>query len=159
MDCRTARKLIPALMDGELPDARSQQLSDHLAACTDCARAMAALKATMKTLGTWQGIESRRTYADFRVRAEQAKSRRAGRWQFPAWSLSPRLASAGLVTLALLGGGISGAYHSSRSVVHTHVLTADAAQASDALSLDVFDDGLSDALAKADSQSGEVTRK
>jgi hypothetical protein len=103
-------------------------------------------------MDAWQGIESRRTYADFRARVDSSRLR--GRRWLPIPSLSPRWAAAALVAIAFLGGGASGVYRSSHVAPHAHVVTAEIEQLSESLGLDAFDGGLSDALIAV---SGEVT--
>ena len=144
MDCRTAIKLIPVFLDGELADARA--LKEHLAGCTACSQELAAQQALMQAMGAWQGIESSRTYADFRVQVEGARNRRQRSWWQPVWSTVPRWAAAALIVMAFLGGGISGLYHSAQITPHSHVITADMELASESLDLNAFDGGLSDVV-------------
>lgn len=139
MDCETARILIQAFVDGELSD--SQPLEEHIAGCDACSQELAAQKSLTQTMDAWQGIEPRRTYADFRARIEN-RQRRA--WWMPAWS--PRWAAAGLVAMAFIGGGASGWYRGASVAPHSHVVTAEMAQVSESLALDSFDEGLSDVV-------------
>ena len=150
MDCETARKLIQVFLDGELSDP--QPLEEHLAGCTACSQELAVQKALAETMGAWQGIESRRTYAEFRERVESTRHRR---WRLPTWSPSPRWAIAALVAVAFLGGGVSGWHHGASVAPHKHVMTAEMEQVSESLELDAFSGGLSDVVI---ANAGEVAQ-
>ena len=152
MDCKSAWRLIPAFLDGELSETQAQHVDEHVRACAACAHELAELRATLSAMSAWQEVESRYTYADFRERAERLRTRPSRVWRFPSWNPAPRWVAAAMLTVALLGGGISGVHHGMQLRPHNHALTADASQVSDSISLDVFGDGLGEAL----SMPGEV---
>ncbi len=141
MDCEAARKLIQVFLDEELPDP--QPLEEHIAGCAACSQELAAQRALAQAMGAWQGIESRRTYADFRARVE---SRQHRRWWLPAWNPSPRWAAVALVAIAALGGGASGWYRGATVAPHSHAVSAGVEQVAQSLDLDAFNGGLSDVV-------------
>ena len=159
MDCRTAKRLIPAFMDGELEPHRAALLDQHLASCHSCRLEAATLKRTMEAMGVSEDIEPSFTLADIRERAGQHRSRNplsAWLWQMP------RLATAAMLLAALAVGGVSGIYHGSRSDSQPQRPHAVSTQrVSDSFGLDAFDDGLAGALYVADARTQpttEVTR-
>lgn len=158
MDCGIAKKLIPALLDGELTPDKSEQLCAHLASCQECREDKAVLARTIEALGVCQEIEPSFTLADVRERA----ARRSGGLVF-GWLLQgPRLVTAAMVIAAITVGGISGAYYGSHSggrdvtsVAVTHQ------QVSETFTLEAFDDGLAGAVYMAGADGavgGEVTQ-
>ena len=151
MNCKNARRLISAFVDGELRPGKEAGLKEHLASCQPCREEMAGLKVTMEAMAACTDIEPSFTLADIRERAARRGSRNPViAWLWPV----PRAATAAMVVAALAMGSVSGIYYGSRlgsgsqspSVVSTqHV--------SDSLGLDVFDDGLAGAMYVADART------
>lgn len=146
MDCKAAKKLIPALLDDEIPGAKAQQINEHIAQCAGCRQELAVLRNAMEALEAWPGINNpSSSLAEIKARAAE---RIAGRWSIAGWLrpvMSPRWAKAALFVFAMLGG-ILGAYHNMPDIDHSHQFTAQMSQASDSLSLYAFGGGLNDVL-------------
>jgi len=159
MNCKAAKKLIPALIDGELRPEKAASLDQHLASCHSCWQEMAALKRTVETMGVCGNIEPSFTLADIRERAAQRRSRDP---VFAWLQQMPRLATAAMVLAALTAGSVSGVYYGSHVGSRSHSRGVVSTQrVSDSFGLDAFDDGLAGALyvAHAPTQPNtEVTR-
>lgn len=150
MDCTSAKKLIPAFVDGELPGEKAQRLDEHLAACEACRNELSALRATMSALDAWTGIEPRLGYADLRARI----SDRQRGWRFALLRPAPRWAVGTALFLGLLVGSLSGVHHVALDVSYSHELTDSMQLASESLVLDAFGGGLHDALYDTSGDSG-----
>ena len=150
MDCESAKRLIPAFVDGELPGEKAQRLDEHLAECAACRKELSALRATMSALDAWTGIEPRLGYADLRARIEA----RQARWRFPLLRPAPRWAVGAALFFGLLVGSLSGVHHVALDVSHSHELTDSMQLASESLELDAFGGGLNDALYDTAQESG-----
>jgi len=158
MNCKAAKKLIPAFMDGELDLQSSEALSQHVASCQACREEMAALKRTAEAMATYVEIEPSFTLADIRERAVRQEARSL----MPArlWSM-PRFVTAAMVLAALATGGVSGVYYGSHVGGRAKSPPVVSAQhASKSFGLDAFDNGLAGAMYVADAKtpSSEVTR-
>ena len=158
MDCRTARKLIPVWMDGELQPDRAEQLSEHLQSCQACREEVAALRSTMQLLDASKEIEPTFALADVRERGGERNRRPLFGWVPKAQSF----ATASLVLAALAAGGLSGVYYGAH-VGNRGSRTPVAAkqQVSDTFGLKAFDNGLAGAIYVSDAdtgQSNEVTQ-
>lgn len=144
MDCKSVKKLIPTLLDCELSDAKGKLMEEHLTECAECRREAEVLRSTMEALDVWPTSESRRTYADFKAKADIAC--RQKKPSLPICNPVPRWAAATMLLLGLLGGTLSGASHGLRNTAHTHQFTVQMTQASESLGLDAFNGGLQEAL-------------
>lgn len=159
MNCKVAKRLISAFVDGELGHDKTALLSQHLASCRVCREEMAVLKRTVEAIGVCGDIEPSFTLADIRERA----ARRQPASLVPAWLREmPRLATAAMVLAALAAGSISGIYYGSHkgSQSQSHAVVS-AQRVSSSFGLDAFDDGLAGAMYAADAKthsSSEVTR-
>lgn len=161
MDCKAARRLIPAFVDGELQPDMVALLDRHLASCPTCREEMAALQRTNEAMLVCGEIEPAFTLADIRERA--ARRSLSGENRVFAWLLPmQRFAASASVIIALAIGSLSGVYYCSRGSGHTHLPTTAAARGvSDSMGLDAFDDGLAGALfasAAGTQPSGGSTR-
>lgn len=159
MNCKTAKRLIPALIDGELDSDKATLLSQHLASCDSCREEMSSLKHAMEALAVCGNIEPSFTLADIRERAAQRRPANP----VTAWLWQMRgLATAAMVLMALAAGSVSGIYYGSRSASQPRGSSVVSTQrVSDSFGLDAFDDGFAGALYVADaktSPAGEVTR-
>lgn len=159
MNCKTARKLIPAFIDGELGPDRAESLSHHLASCRLCREEMVSLKRTMEAIGACEELEPSFTLADIRERAAQ---RGLGNPVLPWLQRMPNLATAAMVLVALAAGSVSGIYYGSHKGGQTqgHAV-ASSQRISSSFSLDSFDDGLAGAVYVADAganSAAEVKR-
>jgi len=158
MNCKTAKRLIPAFTDGELEPDKAALLSQHLASCRSCRGEMASLKRTMEAIGVCGEIEPSFTLADIRERAAPRRLLPAFPWLLPV----PRLGTAAMVIAALVAGSVSGIYYGSHIGNQSHSRAAVSTQrVSDSFGLDAFDDGLAGALYVADARTQpttEVTR-
>ncbi len=157
MNCRTAQKLIPAMLDGELDPGRAERLNEHLVSCSGCRAEAAAIGRAMEAMGAWSDVEPHFTMADIREQAAQRRGRWAFRWVYGV----PRLAGVAMAIAAIAAGGITGAYYGSHSSTTAAKVTVSEDQASDTFALDAFDDGLAGAVyvvnASADGNA-EVTQ-
>lgn len=159
MDCRTAKRLIPAFIDTELERDKAAQLSQHLASCHSCREEMDVLTRTMAVMEVCGEIEPSFILADIRERAARRRSREP---VFTWLSQAPRLATASMVVAALAAGSISGIYYGSHKDIQSHShIAASNQHVSSSFGLDAFDDGLAGAVFVADAKShpaAEVTR-
>lgn len=151
MNCKSARKLIPAHIDGELDSPKTELLRSHLESCNSCRGLSQSLRRASDALGVVPEIAPAFTMADIRERARH-------RAQSPLRALFPpvsRLAATAMAIAAVAGGSVSGVYYGAGSAVRTAppaAVSADAVVSS--LGLDAFDSGLAGALHVADSGSG-----
>lgn len=153
MNCKDAKRLIPAFLDGELGVERSAAVKSHLVDCRTCRQEMAALERTMECLEAPEAIQPAFTLADIRRRASQRRS--IGLLWLPPL---PRFASAAMLLAAMAIGGISGAYHASQRGAPANLPPAVSAQGvSDSLGLDAFDNGLAGAIYVADTGPAPMT--
>ncbi len=102
MECRAAKRLIPAFLDGELGPDKEELLSGHLASCCSCRAEMVALKRTMDIVGACPDLEPAFTLADIRARAAERQTQRG--W----FLLAPRWATALGVAVAIFVGTVGG---------------------------------------------------
>lgn len=158
MDCKTARKLIPAFVDDELRSDSATDLRRHLESCRSCREEMASVKRTMDVLGSYGDIEPKFSLTDIRERAARRRS------TIPAFGWlcrMPRLATAVMVFAALAVGAVPGIYYGSHRGATSPARQVASKQVSDSFGLDAFDNGLSGAVYIANAKSasdGGVTR-
>jgi hypothetical protein len=106
MTCDETRLLLSALIDDALPAGERAACEAHLAACPDCPRELARLRATV---GLVRGIAPARAplgFADRVVataRAESRTPRSAGTRRRRAWPVGVPLGAAAAVLVALIG--------------------------------------------------------
>ena len=104
MKCNKVRRILPALVAGELDDARAERLARHLAGCPDCSAARSGLEADRALLHEL-GVPEPGPWLAARVMAEvRAGAARASRR--PAWVRATVTAA---VTLFVAGGVWAGA--------------------------------------------------
>ncbi|MHB9036014.1 MAG: zf-HC2 domain-containing protein [Armatimonadota bacterium] len=139
MDCRAAKRLIPAFLDGELQPDKEALLNEHLDACGSCRADVIALKQTMTVMGACQDIAPTFTITDI-------KSRAAERQSLHGWfSLAPRWAAAFGVALAISIGAMGGVgLNAVRQSAQPH---SSSGAVSDVLNLGVADDPLVELIA------------
>lgn len=148
MDCKVARKLMSAFIDGELAPDKAATLDEHICICYSCQQELESLKRTTEALGVCTELEPSFTLADIR---ERAAERRFGNPVFTWLQRMPGLVTAVMVFLAILAGTVPGIYHGSRNSRPTQAHLVLAKQpAFDSFSLDAFDDGLAGAVYVAD---------
>ena len=151
MDCRAARRLIPASVDGELGSDKEGLLNGHLASCDSCRAEMVALKQTMAAMGACQDIEPAFTLADIRARAAEWRTRRG--W----FSLAPRWATALAATVAIFVGTVGGV--GLRVALQSSTQPPAVSRAvSDVLGLDASDDPLADLVVASISEPSTTQR-
>jgi predicted anti-sigma-YlaC factor YlaD len=144
MDCRVARRLIPAFLDGELGLDRETLLNEHLAECGSCRAEIVALKRTMDTLGICSDLEPTFTLADIKARAAVRQTRRG--W----FSLAPRWATALGAAVAIFIGAVGGiGLNTMNQPTQPPVVSI---AVSDVLSLGVSDDPLADLMVASASE-------
>ena len=114
MNCATARDLLSAYVDGELPPEQASELAEHLTLCGACAAEAEAMLRTVRTLR--EGLVRDRAPDVLRarvraaIRGEQAPgavaARRARRlpWRAVAAGLLIAAASSSLTLFAMRGG-------------------------------------------------------
>ena len=157
MNCKSARKLIPAHVDGELDSQKAELLRSHLESCGSCRGLSQSLRRASDALGVVPEIAPAFTMADIRERA----SRRS---QSPLMSLFPpvsRLAATAMAIAAVAGGSVSGVYYGAGSAARQPALTVSADTVATSLGLDAFDSGLAEALHISDAgleTEGQVTQ-
>lgn len=162
MDCKSARKLIAAFLDGELASPGARDLGEHLASCGSCRDEEAAIRRATEALGVLPGIEPAFTMTDIRERA-------ARRRPSPFFALLPpvsRLVAASMAIAAIACGSVSGVYYGAQSTAQVAAQSQPAeAETADSLAgslgLDAFDNGLAGALHLADADiepEGQVTQ-
>ena len=114
MNCKTCRTHLPELLLDETYAAKHAALPAHLAACSECASELAALRSTMNVLDEWTAPEIS-PYFDSKLHArlrEAVQAEPEGLWErtrsFLLFStgrtLRPALAGA-LAFAMLIGGG------------------------------------------------------
>ena len=70
MDCADNKKLIPALLSGELEETQAQAVQRHGMECRECRKELAAYEKTRDMLVRWKDLESDPAYISrFWVRA------------------------------------------------------------------------------------------
>lgn len=153
MDCKTAKRLIPAYLDNEIAPSKATALVEHLMSCRSCENEMLAVKRTMEAVDYIGEIEPTFMVADIHERALHRKP--AGIISIRLGQL-PRPAVAAMVLAALAIGSGTGIYHGSQIANRVHreqheqpVISKQVA--SKFIGLDAFDDGLSSAVFVADS--------
>ena len=159
MDCKVAKRLIPAFMDAELGPDKAAALSEHISSCHSCRQEMASLERTMEAIGVCAELEPSFTLADIRQRAAQ---RQLGNPMLSWLQRVPSLATAAMVLAAIAVGSVSGIYYGSHRAVPIQSHHAASSQrVSGSFNLDAFDDGLAGAVYVADARTkpaAEVTR-
>ena len=103
-DCAHTQRLIPLLYDGELDSPLRREVSDHVADCTGCTRALAMLDRSQELLrqviderldnmdfsGFWQGVEDKLSQKQpsgterFRIWFDSWRA--LWTWRAPAWT-------------------------------------------------------------------------
>ena len=157
MNCKSARKLIPAHVDGELDSQKTELLRSHLESCNSCRGLSQSLRRASDALGVVPEIAPAFTMADIRERASL-------RSQSPLMSLFPpvsRLAATAMAIAAVAGGSVSGVYYGAGSAARQPALTVSADTVATSLGLDAFDSGLAEALHISDAgleTEGQVTQ-
>lgn len=158
MNCKSARKLIPAHIDGELDSPKTELLRSHLESCNSCRGLSQSLRRASDALGVVPEIAPAFTMADIRERASL-------RSHSPLMSLFPpvsRLAAAAMAIAAVAGGSLSGVYYGAGSAARNQpALTVSADTVATSLGLDAFDSGLAEALHISDAgleTEGQVTQ-
>ena len=106
--CKEFQESIVALADGELPEAETQRLEEHLAGCAPCAAELEAHRATWQALELLEGIAARPGWLEAVEREVRAPAR--GRLvRFPRWVAAAAAALLVGAGLALYAGGAPGA--------------------------------------------------
>jgi predicted anti-sigma-YlaC factor YlaD len=149
MDCRAARRFIPAFLDGELQPGREVPLKEHLDLCGSCRAEMVALRRTMDAMGACQDLEPAFALADIKARATERQTRRG--W----FSLAPRWATALGAAVAIFVGTVGGI---GLQVVHQSSTQPPAVSraVSDVLGLGTSDDPLADLMVASASEHSTI---
>ena len=155
MHCRSVKRWIPRLLDGELVPAQAERLATHLAQCGTCRAELDALRQTMTALGAWPGLESAFTFSDIKVRAAMRQTRRGWLPDSASFRKAPRWTAAVGVAVAILAGTAAGiGLEGARSACMPHPESS--SLVADVLSLGSADDPLADlAVAGAPRSSTE----
>ena len=132
MTCQDVRKMLNAFVDHELPAAKHERVTAHLAQCEACRETAARLETMAVLIGEARGPElpeglSRRILVQARARLSEQPSRAAAffRW----WNAEPSLVRAagvaavcaGLLLGLLLGADLWAEKNGSEMVVNTAV--------------------------------------
>ena len=130
MNCATARDLLSAYVDGELPLAQATELADHLTGCGTCSAETETMITTVRTLR--EGLERHHAPDVLRARIRAAireddvpaapavRATRGLRWRSAAALLLVAVASSALTILATRGGSSEGA-GVAEAVVASHI--------------------------------------
>ena len=101
MNCATARELLSAHVDGELPPPEAGELAEHLTTCGSCSAESEAMVSTVRRiregLVRHQAPDVLRARVRAAIREERAPGAPAAR---PAWRLPWRAVAAGLLIAA-----------------------------------------------------------
>ncbi len=144
MDCRAAKRLIPAFLDGELQASKAALLNEHLTECSSCRAEMVALKRTMDTLGICSCMEPTFNLTDIKARAAERQTKRE--W----FSLAPHWATALGAAVAILIGAVGGIGLSTMN--QPSQPPAISIAVSDVLNLGASDDPLADLMVASTSE-------
>lgn len=113
MNCKEARQLIDAYLDGELDLVHSAEVESHIEDCGACHQAADGVRAVSKSMRSVplrfeapRGLEKRIVAAVRKESSSVAAKERAGRRRF-SWRLSPALGMAAVVLIGLFGWGLT----------------------------------------------------
>jgi predicted anti-sigma-YlaC factor YlaD len=151
MDCRSATRLIPAYLDGELASNKDALLNEHLSSCSSCRAELAALEQAMAAMGARKNIEPAFTLADIEAPSAERQARRGWVSSLNWPWLAPRWATVLGAAVAIFVGAIGGV--SLHAVSQPTPPPAASRMVSDVLSLGVSDDPLADLIAEKPSAS------
>ena len=141
MNCRAARRMMSAYLDGELPEIEAGRLNEHMGLCSACRAEMSALRSINGALDAWPGIAPTFSLADIKQRA--ALHRPSRTWNPLRIGQVPRWATAALAAFAIAVGTVGGVGLGDIRQPAPQSMSASAA-VSDILSLGGFGDPLVD---------------
>jgi len=150
MNCKTAKRMISAFLDGELSETKARLLSEHVDSCAVCRGELMATRNVNNALGLWPGIAPTFSLADVKQRAAERRARQSHIWTLPHLGQMPRWATGLAAVFAILIGTVGGVgLEAIRQPIH-QTATASAA-VSDILSLG--GSGIGKSVDRADSSS------